>query len=245
MVGASLPDLIFMTVSFSLMSEVSRRRYDATRRRQQAARTRARIVEVAGRLFVDRGYAGTTIPAIAGEAGVAVETVYRAASGKAGLLADAVQAAVAGGAERAEVPVTERPVVRRIIEEADPVRQLQLYAATQPGIWSRVGPLLRVLDAAANSDASLVELGDKIAAERRHGLRDGLGRMLEQRGVLRDGVTAERVGDIVYAVCGQANYVALVGDCGWTEAAYESWLAETLVAALLSPAAEQEHHSQG
>lgn len=215
------------------MSEKSRRTYDATRRRQQAARTRARIIEVAGRLFVERGYAGTTIPAIAKEAGVAVETVYRSASGKAGLLADAVLAAVAGGAERAEVPITERPVIRRIIEEPDPVRQLQLYAATQPGIWSRVGPLLRVLDAAANSDASLVELRERIAADRRHGLREGLGRMLEQRGVLRPGITAERAGDIVYAVCGQANYLALVDECGWTEAAYEAWLSETLISALL------------
>ena len=164
---------------------------------------------------------------------MAVETVYRSASGKAGLLADAVRAAVAGGAERAEVPITERPAIRRINEEADPIRQLQLYAATQPGIWSRVGPLLRVLDAAANSDASLVELRERIAADRRHGLREGLGRMLERRGVLRPGVTAERAGDIVYAVCGQANYRALVDECGWTEAAYEAWLSETLIAALL------------
>ena len=217
------------------MSGKSRRTYDGTRRREQAARTRARIVEVAGRLFVERGYAATTIPAIAGEAGVAVETVYRSASGKAGLLADAVRAAVAGGAERAEVPVTERPAIRRINDEPDPVRQLQMYAATQPGIWSRVGPLLRVLDAAANSDASLVELRERIAADRRNGLREGLGRMLEERGVLRDDVTAARAGDIVYTVCGQANYRALVGDCGWTEAAYETWLAETLIAALLRP----------
>ena len=73
-----------------------------------------------------------------------------------------------------------------------------------------------------------------IAADRRRGLRDGFGRMLEQRGVLREGVSAERAGDIVYAVCGRADYVALVRDCGWTEAAYESWLAETLAAALLA-----------
>jgi AcrR family transcriptional regulator len=215
------------------MSEKSRRTYDGTRRREQAARTRARIVEVAGRLFVERGYAATTIPAIAGQAGVAVETVYRSASGKAGLLADAVRAAVAGGAERAEVPVTERPAIRRISDEPDPVRQLQMYAATQPGIWSRVGPLLQVLDAAANSDASLVELRERIAADRRNGLREGLGRMLEEHGVLRDDVTAARAGDIVYAVCGQANYLALVDECGWTEAAYEAWLSETLSAALL------------
>jgi AcrR family transcriptional regulator len=215
------------------MSEKARRKYDSQRRREQAAATRARIVEAAQRLFVERGYAGATIPAIAAEAGVAVETVYRSASGKAGLLSDAVRAAVAGGVERAEVPVIERPAIRRIIDEPDPVRQLQLYAATQPGIWSRVGPLLRVLDAAANSDISLVELREQIAAERRHGLRTGLGKLLEQRGVLRPGLTAQRAGDIVYTLCGQANYEALVTQCGWSQRQYRDWLAETLVAALL------------
>lgn len=222
-----------MPVSFSSMMEQARRRYDSPARRAQAVTTRARIVEAACRLFVEHGYAGATIPAIAAEAGVAVETVYRSAQGKAGLLAEAVRAAVAGGAQRAEVPVPERPAIRRIIDDPDPVRQLELYAATQPGIWSRVGPLLRVLDAAASSDPSLVDLREHISAERRHGLRNGLGRLLEQRGVLRPGLTAERAGDIVYAICGQANYQALVGDCGWSEDEYQDWLTETLVAGIL------------
>ena len=170
---------------------------------------------------------------IAAAAGVAVETVYRSATGKAGLLADAVRAAVAGGAARAEVPVTERPALRQIIDERDPVRQLHLYAATQPGIWSRVGPLMRVLDAAANSDPSLVELRNHIAGERRQGLRQGFGTLLEHRGVLRPGLTAQVAGDIIYALCGQANYEALVSDCGWTESEYRDWLADTLVSTLL------------
>lgn len=171
---------------------------------------------------------------IAAAAGVAVETVYRSATGKAGLLADAVRAAVAGGVERADVAVTDRPAIRQIIHERDPVRQLQLYAATQPGIWSRVGPLMRVLDAAANSNPSLVELRNHIATERRQGLRQGLGKLLEQRGVLRPSLTAQLAGDISYALCGQANYEALVTDCGWTEAEYRDWLAEALVATLLA-----------
>jgi AcrR family transcriptional regulator len=202
-------------------------------RRAQAAGTRARIIEAARRLFTEHGYVGTTIPAIAAEAGVAVETVYRSAEGKTGLLVEAVRAAVAGGVQRAEVPVAERAAIRRIRDEPDPVRQLQLYAATQPGIWSRVGPLMRVLDAAASSDPSLVALREQISAERRHGLRNGLGRLLEQRGVLRPGVTAQRAGDIVYAICGQANYEALVADCGWSEDEYRDWLTTTLVAAIL------------
>lgn len=68
------------------------------------------------------------------------------------------------------------------------------------------GHPLRALHPAATSDPSLVELREEISAERRHGLRTGLGRLLEQRGVLRSGLTAERAEDIIYAICGQANY---------------------------------------
>ncbi len=215
------------------MATMARRGYDSPVRRAKAAATRARVVEAAERLFVERGYAGATVPGIAAEAGVAVETVYRSATGKAGLLADAVRSAVAGGSERSDVPVAQRPAIRRIADETDPVRQLELYARTQPGIWSRVGPLLRVLDAAATSDQSLAELRRRLAEERRHGLRAGLAHLLDQRGVLREGLDAERAGDIVYAVCDRANYEALVGECGWTDEEYRTWLAQTLVAALL------------
>lgn len=52
-------------------------------RRQRAEETRARAVAAATRVFLARGYAGATIPAIAAEAGVALQTVYRAAPGKA------------------------------------------------------------------------------------------------------------------------------------------------------------------
>ena len=141
------------------MSDPARpkRRYDGSRRREQATQTRTNHRAAAARVSGAR-YAGATIPAIAAEAGVAVETVYRSASGKAGLLAAAVQAALAGGVERAELPVEQREGIRRVIEESDPRQQLAAYAATQPGVWSRVGPLLRVLDAAATTDPALVQL---------------------------------------------------------------------------------------
>lgn len=64
-------------------------------------------------------------------------------------------AAVAGGSERAALPVEQRPAVRAVIHEPDPVQQLRLYAHTQPGIWARVGPLLRVLEAADASEPEL------------------------------------------------------------------------------------------
>ena len=86
-----------------------RRRYDSTRRQAQAARTRQDILAAARDLFLERGYAGTTLAAIAKAAGVVVETLYRAYGSKAELFKAVVRAAVAGGADRATVPVERRP----------------------------------------------------------------------------------------------------------------------------------------
>jgi AcrR family transcriptional regulator len=192
-----------------------------------------KIIEAATRVFLERGYARATIPQIAAEAGVAVETVYRSAGGKAGLLAEAVQAALAGGVERADVPVEERPAIRRVIEETDPRRQLHAYAATQPGVWGRVGPLLRVLDAAATTDESLVELRDRLAVQRLNGLRR-FAALLAERGALRPGLTVDRAADIIWTVCARSTYDSLVTARGWTPAEYRDWLAETLAACLLA-----------
>jgi AcrR family transcriptional regulator len=209
-----------------------RRAYDNASRRATAQSTRARIVRAAAAEFTSKGYAATTVPAIAASAGVAVETVYRTGAGKAGLLAEAIRAAVAGSVERSRVAVEERPAVARIHDEPDPRRQLELYAATQPGIWTRVGPLLRVLDEAAPGDPDLAALQRADADQR----RDGLGRfaaLLAERGHLREGVSAERAADVVWTVCAQDNFERLVHDRGWTTAEYEGWVVETLAAVLL------------
>lgn len=230
---------IFMPVAFSPMSEnaTNKRRYDASKRRVQAAATRVRIIDAAAAVFLELGYQGATIPAIAARAGVAVETVYRSASGKAGLLAAAVQAALAGGVQRADTPVEERVGIRRVIDEPDPSRQLAAYAATQPGVWSRVGPLLRVLETAAGTDQVLVELRETHVQQRRFGLRRFAG-LLAERGALRPGLSIERAADQLWAICAQANYDALVGTCGWSHQEYQDWLTRMLMAALL-PDADQ------
>ena len=217
------------------MSEIAipKRRYDATNRRAQAAQTRANVIEAAHRAFLEHGYAGATIPRIAAEAGVAVETVYRAAAGKAGLLEAAVQAALAGGVARADVPVDERPGIRRVIEETDPRRQLAAYAATQPGVWSRVGPLLRVLDAAASTDATLAALRERHADQRLQGLRR-FAALLDERGSLRPGLSVDRAADLIWTLCAQANYDSLVTSRGWTHEEYRDWLADALAHALLA-----------
>jgi AcrR family transcriptional regulator len=208
-----------------------RRRYDSSRRRQQAAQTRQRIIDAAARVFVQRGYLAATIPLIAREANVAVETVYRSTSGKAGLLRAAIQATLAGSAQRAELPAEQRPGIQRVIEETDPRRQLRAYAATQPGVWSRVGPLLRVLDEAAG-DPDLAALRAELAEERLEGLKN-FATLLASRGVLRADLTVDKARDVIWTLCAQANYDALVTARSWTHTDYRAWLSETLAASLL------------
>jgi AcrR family transcriptional regulator len=210
-----------------------KRRYDSAGRRRQAEATRARVVAAATRVFLEHGYAGATIPAIAAEADVALQTVYRAAPGKAGLLAVAVTAAVAGGSARAAVPTEERPAIRAIIDEPDPAKQLHLYAHTQPGIWERVGPLLRVLEAAAVSESDLRKLQQKQDSDRHAGLTR-FTRLLEERGALREDLTPQRAADIIMTLASFATYDSLVATRGWTHDQYETWLTNTLQHSLLA-----------
>lgn len=211
-----------------------RRAYRSIKRAEQAAQTRRDILATAGALFRERGYAGVSMPGIAREAGVAVETIYRAFGSKAGLFSAVIDAAVAGGAARSEVPVTERPAIRAIIEEPDPRRQIELYAATQPGIHRRAGPLLRALAAAGATDPELGKLWERIETGRLHG-QAGFVSMLAERGVLRPGLSVEEGRDGLWTLTSLAVWDLLVTARGWSAARYERWLADRLADLLLLP----------
>ncbi len=65
-------------------------------RRERAKATRRRIAEAALARFSGQGYAATTMDAIAGDAGVAVQTVYFTFHTKAELLIAALKIAAVG-----------------------------------------------------------------------------------------------------------------------------------------------------
>src|SRR6187399_1690196 len=65
---------------------VKPRRYDSSRRRQQARQTRDDILAVARSRFLADGFAATTISAVAADAGVSVDTIYKTFGSKPGLV---------------------------------------------------------------------------------------------------------------------------------------------------------------
>jgi AcrR family transcriptional regulator len=163
---------------------------------------------------------------------VVVETVYRIFGSKARLFRAVVEALLAGGAGRAEVRVEERPAIRAIRDEPDPRRQIALYAATQPGIHRRAGPLLRALADAKGSDPELGRLWDEMESWR----LEGQGRfiqMLADRGVLTPGPTVDARIDVTWTLCSLAVYDLLVLGRGWSDDRYQAWLTHALACELV------------
>src|SRR6266446_383888 len=120
-----------------------RRRYDSTLRQEQARQTRARILDAAQKLFAERGYANTSMEAIARAAGVATDTVYASFQSKPGLLHKLLDVRVGGDEE--PVGILERAGPQAVKREPSQRRQLASWIASK-------GPLrdgMSVDDAAA------------------------------------------------------------------------------------------------
>src|SRR6476659_4864513 len=145
------------------MSETVKRRYDSPRRRAQAAETRRQILVAAQRLFEEQGYASTSVAAIAGEAGVALKTVYVAFETKAGVLRALWNLLLRS--DDGAVPVAEQAWYRAVLDEPDPERQLRLNAANSPLGKVRLGEVLEVIRAAAPTDPEIDALWERIQRE--------------------------------------------------------------------------------
>lgn len=203
--------------------QVKRRAYDATRRRQAAEATRRSILEAARGLFLERGYAAATMPAIARAAGVALDTVYAAVGRKPALFRLLVELAISGAQD--PVPAEERDYVRAIRAEPDAGRKLEIYAAALRPIHRRLAPLFLVLQAAAPQDEGLRALWREISERRAANMRL-LARDLEAAGGLREDLSVEDVADTIWALNSPEIYLLLVEQRGWAAERFQRWLVD-------------------
>jgi AcrR family transcriptional regulator len=200
-----------------------RRPYRSDLRTDQARATRRAVVAAASGLFVTRGYADTTLDAVAEAAGVSRRTVVNAVGGKAALLALAWDFSLVGDDE--PVAMADRPAVRAILASADPAQVLRLWAETIVEVEERVAPIGRVLAAAADVDADAAALVAKADTERLEGAR-AFARHLVSIGGLGPGVTVDRAADAFWALNDGTLYRRLVLDRGWSTAEFADWLTQ-------------------
>jgi AcrR family transcriptional regulator len=207
-----------------------KRHYDSSGRQAQARRNREAILDAAQRQFLEGGYAATTVAAIAAEAGVSVETIYKAFGGKPGL----VRAIYDRGLEGQEpVPAYQRADEMRA-RETDPRAIMRNWGTIASEVSSVVSPIERLVRAAAASDhdmAALLQAHNDLRERRaRHHAQ-----FLKRRGYLREGVSVAQATDILWTCTSDELYDLLVTQRGWSPPRFARFLADFMINALLPP----------
>jgi AcrR family transcriptional regulator len=207
---------------------VSTRRYDNSARQEEARSRRSAIIEAAARLFLDEGYAETTIAQVAAAAGVSPQLVYAAFGGKAGLLAGVID--VMGAGDEEQVLIRDRPEFLAPSQIDDPRERLREYGRMAAEVYARVGALQVLLDRAAVGDPALEELRERILAAMREDHQVYVNRWASG---MRPDLGPERVAEVARVVTGHQVWHGLVIDGGWSQEQYVDWLGDALVRLLL------------
>jgi AcrR family transcriptional regulator len=191
--------------------------YRSPLRAKQAEMTRRLVLEAATRLFRERGWAGTTLVAVAGEAGTAIETVYAGFRSKSGLLVAAIDTAIVGDDE--PVPLARRPEYAALAD-GDFQQRIRASVRLLTSAHDRSVQLLRALQEAAANDPGCSARWDRYEDDRREAIAAGLSMVL---GAPPSG----RLTDAMWALASPEVYAKLVVDRGWSSADYEQWLVST------------------
>ena len=207
-----------------------RRPYHSTTRQDQARRTRRAIIDAAHHLFLTDGFAATTMPAVAAAAGVAVPTVYKAFANKPRLAKAVFDTAIAGDDET--VPMLEREALSRVRDEPDPPTMFRRYGDFLAAVAPRHVPVQLVIRDAAATDPDARAVWAELQAERLTGMTI-FATTLQDRGILRAGVSVDDARDTLWTYNSAELYQLLVVERRWTPDHYGQWIAAALTAALL------------
>jgi AcrR family transcriptional regulator len=207
-----------------------KRPYDSVRRREQARQTRAAIIDVARRRFLDDGFAATTIAAIANEARVSVDTIYKAFGGKPGLVSAICQEALTG---EGPIPAETRSDAIQATER-DAREIIRAWGELTTEVAPRIAPIMLLIRAAATAEPEMAQLQSQLGAQRLERMTHNA-RSLADTGGLRAEITVERAGEILWTYSSPELYELLVLTRGWSLDRYGKFIAEAMSAALLAP----------
>jgi AcrR family transcriptional regulator len=206
--------------------EPTRRRYDASARRARAAARRGEVLDVARRRFLAAGFGATTVAAVAADAGVSVESVYKWFGSKAGLLEAVWHRSLAGSAP---TPAEARSDAgsRAASDGRSIIRNWARLAAEVGAVGD---PVYRLVERSAAGDPEVADLYARIERERAERMTHNAAYLVDG-GYLRDDVTPEQARDVLLLYT--TFYERLVTDAGWTPEQLSAFVERGLTAHLL------------
>ncbi len=201
-----------------------KRPYHSQVRQRQAEETRQRILVAARELFESRGYAVTTLEAIAELAEVSPKTVTAVFGSKRVLLAEVIN------------PEAFSTPVQQLIEELrateDPSRRLSLVAQITRQAYEPLASSLELLRTAGAVAPELADVARQIEVRRRQNQTRLIASLHDQE-MLRPGLSLEEATDVLWALTSYDVYRMLVVEQRWEPERYETWLAQLLTQHLL------------
>jgi AcrR family transcriptional regulator len=208
----------------------ARRKYHSPLRADQARQTRRRVLEAALRLFVDRGYTGTTIAAVAEGAGVSPETIYLSLGGKRGLLEGVIETAIAGDDDPATEEDAWWTTIAHLPGASDRLERMVEYSCR---ILARTRPIHTVIRGAADKEPFAVVLGRRLLHDRLTAQTERVRQYLGDD--LRPGLSVDDAGQRYCALASPELYYVLTVEFGWTTDQHRKWLTDLLETELLGP----------
>lgn len=216
------------------MEKHTARKYSSPIRERQANQTRTNILDATQRLFLERGYAKTTVEAIAQEAGVAKQTVYAVFRSKNGIVAELLDRAV----------FTERvfELHDHSLETANIHEALKLTAQLVLQVHESQSPVFDLLRGAGMLDPQLARVQNDLRCVNRDRQENHVRFLLRGRR-LKEGIDMGMALDVFWCLTSRDLYRMLVQERGWSGETYANWLYEMLANSLLH--VSEEHPGEG
>jgi AcrR family transcriptional regulator len=204
-----------------MVSSPQPRSYDSTGRRALAQVNRARILDAARTLFVEQGFAATTVAAIASASEVSVPTVFAAFGSKVNLLKEAAETTIVGDAEA--IPMAERAEMRHVHAGETAEEVLDRLAELVVSRSRAVQPIFAVVYGARDGHPEIAALLDLFEDQRLAGATV-LARTVAARLSTDDEVLVAEIRDCIWVGLSPTLYESFVVKRGWSPSRYQVWL---------------------
>lgn len=204
------------------------RTYNSSSRQASARRNRDVILDTAERRFLEGGYAGTTIAALAAESGVSAETVYKVFGGKPGIVRALYERGLGGSGTTAAY---DRSDAMRVLE-TDPYSLMRKWGELTAEVAARVNPVLLLVQSAAAMDSNMAALLEQSQTDRLARMQHNA-RFLVDRGYLKDDLSFDEAVDVMWLHSSPEFYDLLVLRRGWSSERFGRYVGTSMAAALL------------
>jgi AcrR family transcriptional regulator len=201
------------------------RPYRSGLRAEQARLTRSRVLEGATAVFLEHGFSGATMRAIAARAGVSLPAVELLFGTKGRLLKAAIDVAIAGDDE--PVPMLAREWTATASRAATAREFLGVVAGVLGPAQQRSAGLVLALFEAAASDPALAELATQRFRQRAV-MAGWIVDQVIRTTPLGPGRTRREAVDTVWLLLDPAVFDRLTRRLGWSLRRYQRWFATSV-----------------